>query len=338
MKKEKLTDAIGMIKDEYIEEAHQKIKRFDFKNLFSWNSFGKLAAAGLCLFMAISIIPGMFHKAASGGYYAANEKADQYYAPQEAYVSDEAVYDSEAAGSYTANSSATSSSVQSDQNKKLILTGNLELEVLDLDELCAKVSELTESYGGYVQNSSVSSRTSSRYYNATIRIPAESYSDFLADLKDSGQQLSYAENVDDITDRYTDIEAQLNSLKAQEAKVIEFYDKAETIEDLMAVESRLSDIRYQIEYLEAQIKNYDLLTAYSTLNISAVETKVYTPVNNSFFTRLKNAFVNGFKNFFNSLGDFFIDVVYNLWTIIFLAVIAFLGYKAYRRIRNRKNS
>ena len=104
----------------------------------------------------------------------------------------------------------------------------------------------------------------------------------------------------------------------------------------MAVESRLSDLRYQIEYLEAQIKNYDLLTAYSTLHISVRETTVYTPVNDGFFARLGKAFVNGFNNTASSLGDIVIDLVYNIWTIVILAFIGFAAWRLWKKFRNRK--
>ena len=225
-----------------------------------------------------------------------------------------------------------------DQNKKLILTAKLDLETQDLDNTLNNITTLVNQYGGYVQNSSMYTRNNyTRIYEASIRVPADKYSQFIEEIRGNGNTTSYSEHIDDVTDSYTDINARLTALKAQEQKVMEFYQKAETIEDLMAVESRLSEIRYEIEAYEARIKNYDLLTAYSTLNIFVSETKSYTPTSTSFFSRLAQAFVNGFKNFTNSIGDLFIDVVYNIWNVIFLVVIAYLGYFIYKKLRNRRN-
>lgn len=106
----------------------------------------------------------------------------------------------------------------------------------------------------------------------------------------------------------------------------------------MAVESRLSDIRYEIEYYEAQIKNYDLLVSYSTLNLTVNETKVYTPVSQNFFARLGRSFTNGFSNFVDGIGDFIIDIVYNMWTILLLIALGFGAYKLYKFLRNRKKA
>lgn len=337
MKTDKLIDAIGMIKDEYINEAHEKTKR---QFVFPWQLIGKLAVAGLSLLLIVNIFPAMFnsYNSHSSGATSSTDEYNSYVYDDEGYS-----YNSlapEVKESYSEGNSNSGANEEKqtlkDPNKKLILTANMNLETKDLDNTVDKILTLVEKYGGYVQQSSIYSRTSqSRTYDASIRIPADSYTKFLEEIKVEGNTVSYSEKVDDITDSYTDISARLESLKAQESKVMEFYQKANTIEDLMAVESRLSDLRYQIEYYEAQIKNYDLLVAYSTLNITVSETITYTPSNPSFFSRLASAFTNGFSNFVNAIGDLIIDIVYNIWTILFLVVIVFVGYHLYKFIRRK---
>lgn len=331
MKTDKLVDAIGMIKDEYIKEAHEK--RFK-KFTIPWSLIGKVLTAACVLFLVINILPFNFasykadYSSAAGGAVAPQE-ANNYY-----YESSTVVTDEEKA----AQSEYKEDQTLVDQNKKLILTAKLDLETQDLDNTLNNITTLVNQYGGYVQNSSMYTRNNyTRIYEASIRVPADKYSQFIEEIRGNGNTTSYSEHIDDVTDSYTDINARLTALKAQEQKVMEFYQKAETIEDLMAVESRLSEIRYEIEAYEARIKNYDLLTAYSTLNIFVSETKSYTPTSTSFFSRLAQAFVNGFKNFTNSIGDLFIDVVYNIWNVIFLVVIAYLGYFIYKKLRNRRN-
>ncbi len=351
-KSEKLADAVGMIDDRYVEEAHDKTKKkFGFRP--SWDLVGKIAAAACALLLVINIFPVLFHsysksESAAGSSYYANEAKDSYYeyesgiydgaVAEESYYYDEESYPASAAADGSPQSTEPSPNADARANKKLILTSNMNVETMDLDELLDKLLPAIGKYGGYVQRSSTSTRSNSRYYEAVIRIPAENYAKFLEEVKASGNTTYYAEETKDITDSYTDIQARLTSLKAQEAKVLEFYDKAESIDDLMAVESRLSDIRYEIEYYEAQIKNYDLLVAYSTLNLNVTETKVITPVSDNFFARLGRSFANGWNNFTKGIGDFVIDLVYNVWTILFLALLGYVGYRLYKRFRNRKQS
>ncbi|MBQ1322436.1 MAG: DUF4349 domain-containing protein, partial [Erysipelotrichaceae bacterium] len=261
MKSDKLVDAIGMIDDTYIEEAHspaKKKKKFQFE--LNWALTGKILVGAMAVLLAITILPSLISPYKESSYYYEQDyKGDSAPAASPSYasgggsynyseqesmmVADEAKEEPmEAGGNYEqANNNLR-------QNKKLILTASMNLETQDLDVLLEKILSAVSEEGGYVQSSSTGSRNgNNRYYSATIRIPAQNYDAFLAKIKESGNTTYYSQETKDVTDSYTDIEARLTSLKAQEAKVLEFYDKAETIEDLMAVESRLSDIRYEIE-------------------------------------------------------------------------------------------
>ena len=223
-------------------------------------------------------------------------------------------------------------------NKKLILTANLDLETMNLDETVSELLSAVNINGAYIQSSSAYSTGSRRYYTATIRIPADKYSDFIGVIKGSGNAVSYNEQIDDVTDTYTDLEARITALKAEEERVLDFYKRAETLEELLLVEQRLSDIRYEIEHRQAKIKNYDLLVSYSTLNISISETKEYTPIQKSFGSRFVESFKNGLTNFICFLEDIAIELAYNVWGILLLVVIAFGGYKLFKYIRNRKRN
>lgn len=344
MKTDKLIDAIGNIDDRYIEEAHRNRQRRRFS--LSWPVVAKFAVGFACVMLAVTILPKMF---SSAGSYKSDSAGGNYY-------DSTAYYDGSNGGSYKPSDEA-SEAMASDPNdyepaeyenidpenervtanKKLIVKASMTAETQDLDATITVLTSQVSAFEGYIQKSSIYSRGSSRIYEATYRIPAERYQAFLEAIQDAGNTVNYFEETEDITNTYTDIEARLNTLKAQEERVMELYKQADSIEDLMKVEERLSDLRYQIEYFEAQIRNYDLLTAYSTLTITVSETKVYTPTSTGFFTRLGNAFRNGWQNFLDNIGDFLIDVAYNLWTLVFLAVLGFVAYRIYRRIRNKRN-
>ncbi len=337
MKNDKLIDAIGLIQDDYVKEAHEKTPK---KFTIPWPLIGKIAGAACVLLLIINIFP-LGKNSAGGNYssYEAKEDSSSYYngydggaamAPAEYYSMDEEGLAYEPSVSSSNSSSSSSASGQNlTQNKKMILTAKMNLDTQDLDETIKAITKSVSEYGGYIQQSTNSNRS----YEATIRIPAEKYADFLKTIEAAGNSTYYSEEMKDITDTYTDLSARLASLKAQEAKVLEFYDKAESIEDLMAVEERLSEIRYQIESIEASLKNYDLLVAYSTLYLTVKETSVSQPTKLSFFARLGNSFKNGFKNFIYNIEDFLIDLSYNIFDIIFFVLILALAYFIYRKVR-----
>ena len=62
-----------------------------------------------------------------------------------------------------------------------------------------------------------------------------------------------------IRDRaYTDYEARLSSLNTQEERLLDMLSKSEDVETLIALEQRLSDVRYEIESIERSLRNYDM--------------------------------------------------------------------------------
>lgn len=331
MKKDKLIDSIGNIKDEFIEEAREKKKfRFD------WAFVGKLATAALCVFLVVGFIPNLFRtgKSSKGDYEEAYDTVAATEAPMEIPAMEEGGYGG--VGNYAIdNVKAANTRLQ--DNKKLIVNGNLNLETLEFDSALDTLYRNVEKAGGYIQSSSISTdRNSGRYFNATIRIPADKYNDFLNETKASGNATWYNESVDDVTDSYTDLEARLTSLKAEEEKVLEFYNQATNLEELMSIESRLTDIRYEIDYIQNSLKNYDLLISYSTLNIGIQETKVYTKTNENFFSRIGLSFTNGWSNFVNTVENIVIDLVYNIWTILLIIVLVVIAIIVIKKIKNKR--
>ena len=327
MKNEKLVDAIGMIKDDYVKEAHEK-KKFSFT--IPWALMGKIAAGLAVVLLVINILPlgSKSSSAASTNHSYANDYKESY---------GEYMYDEEAGAAYAADNYSQNRPADSlTQNKKLILTARMNVETKNLDELLTKLSEALNKYGAYIQSSTTSNTaSSSRQYDATIRIPSDKYAQFLEELKVNGNVSYYSEETKDVTDTYTDLEARLKSLKAEENKVLEFYDRAESLEDLMRVEERLTEIRYEIEYMEAQIRNYDLLVAYSTLTLHVTETSNYTQTSTSFIERLGRAFKNGFIDFVEGIEDLLITLAYDIYSIIFIILILVAAYFIYKKIRNR---
>ncbi len=75
-------------------------------------------------------------------------------------------------------------------------------------------------------------------------------------------------NADNITEQYTDVQARLTSCQAEETRLLELLDKADTVDEMLQIESYLSDVRYEIESYTAQIKNWDSRISYSTVSLT----------------------------------------------------------------------
>ena len=215
------------------------------------------------------------------------------------------------------------------ENRKIIKTVNISAETKEFDDACKQIETLVANLGGYIQSSNSYGRSyydgsrSSRSANYTLRIPADKLNEFTDATRSTVNIISQRENVDDITDTYVDVEARLNSLKLEEERLLVLLEKGDNLSDIITVEERLSDVRYQIESYTARIRGYDTLIAYSTVNIDLSEVIEYTPAKtDTFDDRISKAFRESWADFADGCRNFAVDAVYSVPTILVLIVIA----------------
>ena len=91
---------------------------------------------------------------------------------------------------------------------------------------------------------------------------------------------------------------------------MELLDEAETIEDIIALEGRLSEVRYQIESMESQLRTYDNQVNYSTVYLEIEEVNKITPVKEQ---SVGEKIVTGFTENLYDVGEGLLDFV--IWFI-----------------------
>lgn len=144
------------------------------------------------------------------------------------------------------------------------------------------------------------------YSNFTLRVPTDQVKVFEEGIGDLGNLLSTFTETEDVTGEYFDTEARLTVLNAQEKRVLELLDKAETIEEILQIENELTRIRTEIEQYTTTVKRLDSLTKYATITLSLSQTKDYTVKDETLwgkFVQLCKDSVNGFINTLGSLGS-----------------------------------
>jgi len=158
--------------------------------------------------------------------------------------------------------------------RRIVKTGDITIEVPNVSVALARVRTLALQLGGYVGGSQAG--TLDETATLTLRIPADKFDDAIARLHEfDGMVLSEATREEDVTSSIVDLEARLTNLQASEAQYRLLLEKATKIEDILAVQTRLDDVRGQIEQLQAQHKELaglaDLATLTVTLTPGAVQ-------------------------------------------------------------------
>ncbi|MEX0626842.1 MAG: DUF4349 domain-containing protein [Chloroflexota bacterium] len=154
-------------------------------------------------------------------------------------------------------------------DQKIIKTGEISIEVPDVARALARVRAMALQLDGYVGGSQAGTRDEAA--TLTLRIPADRFEDALARLHElDGDVVVEATNEQDVTSAVVDLEARIANLQASETQYRSLLSKAVKIEDILAVQTRLDDVRGQIEQLQAQHKELSGLADLSTLHVTLI--------------------------------------------------------------------
>ena len=154
-------------------------------------------------------------------------------------------------------------------DRKIVKTGDISIEVPNVATALARVRAMAVDLGGYVGGSQSGALGESA--TLTLRIPADRFEDALARLHQlDGDVLSEATREQDVTSAVADLEARLTNLQASEVQYRTLLAQAVKVEDILAVQSRLDDVRGQIEQLQAQDKELNGLADLATLTVTLV--------------------------------------------------------------------
>jgi hypothetical protein len=162
----------------------------------------------------------------------------------------------------------TTSSIRGDGTSDVVRYGNLSLEVKNADDALARVTTIVESAGGYISSSSRSGEGDNLYLSATLRVHAADFSAVMASLRGEGEILYEDIGSYEVTMQVIDLEARLENLRASEAAFLELLDRAESVADVVAVQSELSRIQGDIESYEAQLSGVKDQVEMASINVS----------------------------------------------------------------------
>jgi hypothetical protein len=239
------------------------------------------------------------------------------------YLSDLAVPEAmEEPGKAPSDDSAGTASGQ-----KLIRNAWLELESTEFDEASRALKELTEEFGGYFENSSVANyKDGARWGDYTVRIPAERFDAF---LEQAGTlcHLTWQEmSQEDISEIYYDTAGRLETQKIKLERLQELLAKAEKMEDIITLESAISETEWMIEDLSGTLRRYDGKVDYATVHINLREVYKLSSVETvpeSFGQRMSAAFADGLRDCGDRLEDLAVAFAYSwMWWLLFVAVVA----------------
>lgn len=221
------------------------------------------------------------------------------------------------------------------QERKMIHRAELELETTDFDQAVADLADLTERMGGYYESSTVADRGSDyRWANYTIRVPADQYSAFLDQAGTLCHETWRNTTQDDVSEAYYDVQGRLTTQRVKLERLQALLEQAENMEDIITIESAISETQESIDRLSGSLQHYDSMVDYATVYINLNEVYQLSTVQETpagFAQRLGNAFAGGWRGFLTGMESLVVALAYGWMWILLLAVIVAVVIRLGRR-------
>jgi hypothetical protein len=222
------------------------------------------------------------------------------------------------------------------EGRKIVRTGQLALSVDAFEPVREKIDALVQSAHAFVADSQVV-HVQGRATEATIvlRVPTDGYESLVAALGKLGTIDNESSKADDVTDQWVDVTARLTNARKLEGRLIELAAKdAGNVSQLLEVESKLGEVREEIERYEGQLHVLDDQVSLSTLTLHVTTLAPYVaPVQPTFGGAAGRALAASWHDVCELARNLALGAVGALpW--LPLGVAAFLGFRyARRRVR-----
>ncbi|MDQ6878726.1 MAG: DUF4349 domain-containing protein [Candidatus Dormibacteraeota bacterium] len=233
----------------------------------------------------------------------------------------------------TDGSGGTTNVVPAVQGPQVIRQAQLTITVGSgsFDSKLANVRALVQLEQGFISGTDAQSNPA---INDQIRtgvisfmVPAAKFDETIDQLARMGKVQNEHISGNDVSAQYVDLQARLANQEAQRDAMLALLKRAQTISDIIAVQTQIGQVTGQIEQLKGQIQYIEHNTAYSTVTVSLFEAGV--PVRSAqqdswgFTSALRDAAHN-----FVTTVDY---VITGLGAIGPVVILVGLGYLLWRR-------
>ena len=229
-------------------------------------------------------------------------------------------------------------------NEKIIKTVEAYVQTKEYDKYISGLTANVAANGGYIEKSDANM---GGYYNSNrnstyvLRIPADKLDTFMVFAEENGKITSKTETQQNVTLEYVDIESRISAYKTEKGTLTNLLEKAASLENVLAIQERLSEVNYQIENYTAQLRVLENRVSYSTVTLHISEVERVSESEPTLWQRIKNEFLDNIDNLKEGLEDFAVTVIGGIPVLIPVAAIATVAIiiirKLIRKRRAKKN-
>ena len=211
----------------------------------------------------------------------------------------------------------------------LVRTAAMRIDVRDYDAARRAALATARRLGALVSGEDEQRMAYEVSNTLTIRVDAARFDSLLDAMAGLGSVTSRSVAVEDVTEQAVDLDARLRARRAVEARYVEILARANSVEDVLAVEKQLAETRVEIEVADGQLRALRDRVALSTLRLTLAEQSPTGLADGpGFASRLGGAFGTGWDGLLGLLVG-----MVALWPLAFLVP---LGVWLWRKVRRRR--
>lgn len=246
--------------------------------------------------------------------------------------------------------------IESSRSGRMVIrTANLSVNVENVEKATTDIRQLTESSGGYVENSHIETipvnpvigtdggdavkEAEEKYANLTVRVPEDKFENTFNNIKAMGKLVSENMSGSDITAEYRDTSARVDNLKIQEQSLQQLMTKAKNVDEILRIEQELNRVRTDIDINSGNLKRWDNLVQLSTINIYMKELKAEELKSvdvSGMWGKAYKGFISALNNIVTGLENFFVVLVTAIPYLAVVGALAAIGLLVARKVRKKK--
>lgn len=235
---------------------------------------------------------------------------------------------------YTSDSLSTGSSAEKTtqaetikDTRKIIETIKYSVETKNFDDLVSTLESQAISAGGYIESSDVYGNSDddddARSATYVFRIPSDKVDDFTNYVADNSNVTNKSVTTEDVTLEYVDVESRIKALKVEKESLEELLESAQTTSEIIEIRDMLTDVIYEIESYESQLRTFDSLIDYTSITVNIDEVEHTSVVHEqSTLERIGTNLADNFRGVWNFLVEFFVFIVSATPYIILIGINA----------------
>ena len=369
MRPEKFSEAMGEVDERYVRESvdYKKPAVKSGKMLV----MRRILSVAACLCVAVGGIAGISAIASGGkaaskdayyaetaaatatspaysgynsnGAYGGAAKSDEAFAPQMSEDKEWAAEGTAAADYNEAPRDAAPAGPQAEtageslaDGSKIIYRADLYGETTDFDKTVASLKEQVKAAGGYFESQNISDNTGNyRTASFIIRIPSSAFETFCDGVGGYCHLTDVYKSAQNVSEQYFDIETRLKTARTKLERLQELMSKADNMTDIIEIENAITDTETTIEYLTGELRHYDSLIGYSTVDVSVREVYVFTdpePAPLTMGERMSAAFRSGLRSIKRGFENCLVWIAGNWYRPVLWAAVIWVCYVVIRAI------